>query len=222
MINLLDKPTKKEYRAARRNATWFRYVLLMSAVFVAVNIILVATFFYLENQKSIINKQITENTDRRKLQYGNTENQIKSIKSDLSIAKVILDNEMKFTKPIVAISRSIPGNCILETLSLTKQSIDAQANYNFRCKTTSAYPSYEDTILHLKTALEKSDQVFTSVNIVNSKRDGNEKSGIYIDYPFQIVMSAKLCKTPSTYNIPLIEPDPAKNIKGNTTCEAKN
>jgi hypothetical protein len=194
----------------------------MAAVFVAINIILAATFFYLENQKNNIEKEISENTSQRAIRYGKTEKDIKKIKNDLSVAKVILDNEMKFTKPIVAISRSIPGNCILETLSLTKQSIGVQTDYNFRCKTTSQYSTYEEVILQLKTALEKSTDVFTNVNIVNSKRDGNEIAGIYASYPFQITMSAKLCKSPSTYNMPLILPDSSKNVKGNASCQAEN
>lgn len=148
MINLLPPEEKRQLRAARTNTLLARYniVLLGAVVFLALATTIV--YFYLATTKASADQTVRENTTQT-AQYANVLTEAQQFRTNLSIAKQILDREIPYTTVILSIAQVIPSGIILDSLALDSEQFGSETQL-------SAYARDYDRALALKDALQDS------------------------------------------------------------------
>lgn len=155
MINLLPTERKAEIRAARVNVVVMRYLLFLVAGIGLVTFLLIATFFSLATAQRNANTRIEENKSQE-ASFAITKNEADQFRSDLAIAKAIIDNEVKYSALIYKISASLPSGVVLENLSVDSQTIGTNVVFSARARSTQA-------ALDLKTAFQNNTDLFSNV-----------------------------------------------------------
>jgi hypothetical protein len=137
MINLLPYDTKNEIRAARNNVTLMKYifVILVGVAFLAV----VADGIYtiLMSTKSSAESVIQSNQSKVDA-YTSSNNQAAALKNSLSNAKVILDQEIRYSEILTNIAALMPSGAVIENLNLTPDSFSKPTTLTIHAKSTDA------------------------------------------------------------------------------------
>lgn len=179
MINLLPPDTKRQLRAARSNRLLLRYNFLLIGAFVFLLAALGVVYMYLSNTKSVAEATITDN--RAKVSdYATIQAQANTFRQNLSSAKQILDDDISYTKVILAISKVLPSGVVLNTLSLDSK---AFGNPTTLAADVRDYP----TVLTLKNALQASN-LFSNVSIQSIT------GGVDGAYPLSVNLNVTILK----------------------------
>lgn len=178
MINLLSPEDKKQLRAARVNSLLLRYYLLGFLVFSASGLAL-AGGFYIADQNVQSARLAIDKTESDSQNYASVQQRSKEFENNLKVARQILAAEVVYSKMITDIANTIPSGTVLNSLSLTPETINKKINLSFRTK------DYDKGI-KLKTTLENSN-MFDDVSIVSITKKGQENSG---PYPTDVNISA--------------------------------
>ncbi len=155
MINLLPNEYKSEIRAARTNVLIVRYIILLLAGVVLIAGLLAATYFSLTLAQDAAKERVAEN-EKREAEFADTKKEADQFRSDLAIAKAIIDNEVQYSSLIYKISAVLPKNVILDSLSVDSQTIGTQVTFSASAKST-------NDALALKTAFENEKELFSNV-----------------------------------------------------------
>lgn len=179
MINLLPNERKSEIRAARINVILMRYVIFILAGIGLVAFLVLATFLSLATAQQNANNRIAEN-QVREATFADTKKEAEQFRSDLAIAKAIIDNEVKYSSLIYKISGSLPSGVVLDNLSVDSQTIGTNVVFSARAKSTQA-------ALGLKTAFENNTELFSNVYFQSiSFSDDNSQ------YPYSTSLNATI------------------------------
>jgi len=180
MINLLPPEEKRQLHAARANTLLIRYnvVLVVAAGILALGV--AVTYVYLNATKA--NAQQTINDNNAKVRsYADVQTQANQFRSNLSIAKQILDHDVTYTKIIIEIANLLPHGVTLENLNLDAQTFGTETVLIAKAKD---YAS----ALALKASFEKSS-LFTNVHFQSiSSGDANTP------YPFSVDLAVTIKK----------------------------
>lgn len=149
MINLLPPQDKRELQAARTNTLLIRYNILLIIAIGLMLLIAGSVSIYFSSAKTTSQAIIDENRSRVS-NYATIEKQATEFRSNLATAKKILDNEVVYTKVILAIAHTLPSGTVLDTLNLDS------ANFGKPMSITARVRSYADA-LRLKDAFQTSD-----------------------------------------------------------------
>lgn len=125
MINLLPPEQKRQLRAARTNTVLLRYNIALFSSIIFLGLALGFTYIYLSNTKS--NAEQVINTNKEKVSgYASVEAKAQQFRTNLTIAKQILDHEVAYTKVILEISHLLPSGVVLQNLSLDSQTFGTE------------------------------------------------------------------------------------------------
>lgn len=163
MINLLPPEEKRQLRAARSNTLLLRYNIFLMGAVVFLGLAIGVTYVYLSSTKANAEAVISENR-ARVASFADIQTQADTFKANLATAKQILDNEVIYTKVMLAISALMPSGTILDKLSLDSQTFGTETTLIAR--TT----SYENA-LRLKESFEKSP-LFANVHFQSINSGG--------------------------------------------------
>ena len=181
MINLLPPAYKKELRAARVNVVLRRYIIFQAIAIVLLAAMIAATFFVITMIKTNAEAEITSNQARAS-EYAGVETQAKQFQGNLSTAKTILDNEVRYTAVILAIAKNIPSGVVMGDLSLDAKTFGQPTSLTAKAKTY-------DGALQLKKSFEESG-MFTNVRLETVSASEDEKSA----YPVNIQINVTIQK----------------------------
>lgn len=179
MINLLPPEEKRQLRAARTNTLLARYniILLGAVIFLALATGIV--YLYLTSTKASADQTVRENATQTE-QYANVLADTEQFRSDLSVAKQILDREIPYTSVILSIAQILPSGVILDSLVLDSEQFGAETQLQ------AAARNY-DGVLALKDALQDSpffsDVHFQSVATVDDP-----------NYPLSVTINVTISK----------------------------
>ncbi len=148
MINLLPENEKRQLHAARTNTLLVRYNIGLFVAVVFLGIAMAFVYFYLGTAKATSEQTIADNKAKA-ASFASIESQAQLFRSDLAVAKQILDKEVSYTKVILAIANILPGGTILDKLSLDSE------NFGKPTVLAAQARSYE-AALSLKDAFQKS------------------------------------------------------------------
>ncbi len=164
MINLLPPDEKHQLRAARANTLLIRYniLLLVSIAFLGLAVAIV--YFYLFTTKTNAEQAIAQNTTKVS-DYSAIEAQTSQFRSNLAVAKQILDREVAYTKVILEIARLLPSGVILTTLNLDSATFGTET-------TLAAQAKDYASALALKDSFQKSP-LFSNVHFQNITADSS-------------------------------------------------
>ena len=179
MINLLSPEDKKQLRAARVNTILLRYYFLVVIIIAGAGGILAGGFYIADQNKNSSRVELSQ-AENDTADYTKIRQQSEEFANNLKVAKQILATEVVYSKMITDIASIIPAGTVLNSLSLTPDTISKKMELSFKTK------SYDQGI-QLKTALENSD-LFSDVSITNITSKGQEGEGAY---PTDVNISAK-------------------------------
>lgn len=185
MINLLPAEYKQQIRAARTNVLLRRYLILsfIAAGFLAVA--LAGAYFVMVTAKDSAAATLTANQQKAS-SFSAVEQQADSFRSDLSTAKTILDNQIYYSKAILAIAHALPPNIILGNLDLDVSTFGTPVSLSAKAK------SYNDA-LTLKDTLQASN-VFSNVRLESVSSGSGDTKGYPIDIKINVTIKKEITK----------------------------
>lgn len=176
MINLLPNTRKEEIRAARVNVILVRYtfILLLAAGFIFA--VLYTSYTVLQATKANAETLIASN-DTKAGVYSSTKEQVEQLSNQLSSAKGILDQEVRYSKLLVSIGQLMPDGTILDSLPIDTALIGGSPVQ------IKAYAKQSSDAITLQDRF-KSSSLFSNIDIQAT----NESGGID-GYPVVITMT---------------------------------
>lgn len=123
MINLLPDQRKTEIKAARVNVLLVRYTSLLVLGLAFIFGVLYVSYLVLAstNQSALA---IIESNDVKADVYKPTKDQVDALSASLTQTKVILDQEVLYSRVLVKLAQEMPAGTVLETLTLNESSFN--------------------------------------------------------------------------------------------------
>lgn len=173
MINLLPDAYKVEIRAGRVNVLLVRYIFLMLGGVILISGLLVGMYITLNVSAGNASNRLKEN-EARERNFAQTKKEAEAFRSDLTIAKSILDHDVRYSNLIYKISSAVPKGVILDSLNVDSQSLGASIVLN------ASATSY-DNALALKHKFETRTDLFSDVHFqdVSYNKDGGNPPYLY-------------------------------------------
>lgn len=129
MINLLPPVQQKEIRAAYANVLLLRYALLLVGAIVFLMVAFGITYLSLA-QTSQRADETKQQNEQQASGYAQTQAVATKLRSDLSSAKSLFDNEVLYSKVLVRFSGLLPSGSSVESLQLSDDIFTEPATIN--------------------------------------------------------------------------------------------
>jgi Tfp pilus assembly protein PilN len=181
VINLLPTEHKREIRAARTNVLLVRYIAILTTAFVVLGGLLAGAYVVLNVERDAAIATVKEN-EQRVASYQPVRLQAESYRTDLTIAKSILDQKASYTALIYKIANIIPSNVVLDDLVIDPRTFGSTVTLNASSK------SYDDAT-RLKDALKKNKEIFTNVQVISLRATETSEGAEQIEYPVKATLS---------------------------------
>lgn len=185
MINLLPPEDKRQISAARSNTLLLRYNIFLLGAVAFLFLAVAGVYFYLHTTKVTAEQTIRDN-ESKVAGFSTVKNQAEQFKTNLSIAKKILDNEVTYTSVILKISHLLPSGVVLDSLNLDSATFGTATTLTARAK------NYNDA-LALKSAFQDSD-IFSDVHFQSISSGSSSDSSGSSDYPVTVNLSVIIKK----------------------------
>ncbi len=176
MINLLATERKADIRAARVNVIIVRYtlILLLAAAFIMGAFYV--SYITLQNTKAGAEGQIAANEIKAGV-YSDTRQQVQALSDQLGEARATLDQEVRYSKLLIAIGQAMPAGTVLESLPLSSTTFNGTpVQIKAFAKTSAAAVTLQE---HLKAS-----PLFSSVSLQETKESGGVEG-----YPVVVTMT---------------------------------
>ena len=157
MINLLPDTRKEDIRAARANVILMRYTIM-----VALALAFLGGALYVSH--SVLKQTLTANqatiaaNDTKADVYAETKQEVDALSAKLTEAKSLLDQEISYSKFLIALGQITPAGTVLDNLTLSTD------NFNGTPLAVTAYAKSADEASKLQSQFQNS-QLFTQVNL---------------------------------------------------------
>jgi len=155
MINLLPDEAKKEIRAARTNIRLRNYLLMLGIGVIFLVGLCFAVYLALDGEKASAEAIINSNRSKS-TSYGSVEAQGNMLRTSLTTAKSILDQEVLYSKVITGIAALTPSGVVIDGLSLAPTTFGGPLSLQ-------VYAKSNEAALSLKEKFQSSP-LFSSVN----------------------------------------------------------
>ena len=184
MINLMPDEYKREIRAGRTNVLLVRYISILVVAVIVLGGLLVGAYLVLNTTQQIAEAKVAENQGRV-ADYNQVRAEADSLRSDLTTAKTILDNDVSFAKLIYKIADIVPPNVVLDDLDLDPKDFGSNATMNASAKTF-------DDATKLKDAFIRNNQIFTNVQLQTIR--AADSSNANEAYPVKVKLTVVINK----------------------------
>lgn len=144
MINLLPDDAKKEVRAARTNVKLVNYLIILGLGVIFLGGISTGVYFILLSNEADAKALVAENTSKSAT-FSSVRSDADTIRASLSSAKLILDNEVAYTKVMIGIAAVMPKGVVLEKLTLSPATFGTPTTIQAYAKTTAAALALKDS-----------------------------------------------------------------------------
>lgn len=182
MINLLPEDDKRQLNAARTNTLLVRYNIALIAAIAFAGLAMAIVYFYLNTAMATSRQTISDN-EAKATGYAAIQSEASVFRSNLAIAKQILDAEVAYTKVAVAIAGLMPTGTVLDKLNLDSSTFGTPTVLTAQAK------SY-DSALALKDAFQKSS-LFSDVHFQSITTGGTGEAN---GYPYAINLNVTIKK----------------------------
>jgi hypothetical protein len=183
MINLLPPDIKQEYTYAWRNARLIRWVFAFGFALVGLAIISVGGIFYLSQQASNYEEQVSTAQDSLQAQnQSQTVKQVTDISNNLKLTVQVLSKQVLYSQLLRQLATIIPNNATLSNLNLSQVqgAIDLTAN-------TTDYAAASQLQVNLA---DPANKLFTKADIVNISCSSDTSGGGNSKYPCTVTIRA--------------------------------
>ena len=181
MINLLPQSQRNELIAARTNSLLLRYIFVLIALIALLVVEMAVVYIFLNSTKATNELTVADNS-RKASTYSATRSQADTFRSNLVVAKNILDKQVPYTAIFRLLSNTMPENTIIDRISIDPSVFGSPTTVSIRAKT------YPDAI-KFRTNLN-SVSVFSNVNFQSISLQQDDKSG----YPYTSTFNVTFTK----------------------------
>lgn len=181
MINLLSDVRKDDIRAARANVIIVRYTALIALAFAFLCGALYVSYTLLQATMQA-NEAIIVSNDTKADVYNETREQVEALSANLSGAKAILDQEVRYSQVLVKMGQITPVGTVLDNLKLDTTS------FNGTPVEITAYAKSTAEASTLQTQFQGSP-LFSQVSLTST-----EASGGIDGYPVKILLNVTFNK----------------------------
>lgn len=182
MINLLADARKTNIVAARANTIITRYIAIILLAFAFMFGALYVSHSLLQDTMQSATALIDAN-DNKAAVYNDTEQQVQALSGQLSEAKGILNQEIRYSQVLVKIGQLMPEGTVLADLSLSTSAFSGGATQ------LKAYARSATEASALQTQLQSSP-LFSQVSL-----QGTDSSGGIAGYPVVVNLTVGLNRT---------------------------
>jgi len=182
MINLLPDEIKGEIKAGRANVILLRYNLLSLVAFTILAAFCLLFYVLLQSAQTHAVATSSNNTAKAST-LDNVRKAADDYRSNLLIAKQILNNSVNYTSTILEITKLIPKGVVLDNINISNGIVGQQTTFGAHALTYSAATD-------LKHSFENS-KLFSNVYF-QKLNDENKEGASPKPYPIAITISAKL------------------------------
>ena len=123
MINLLSPEERKQIKAARANSILMRYVVMSLIVVVIIVVELISSYFMLVFNQSASRETINDNQSKSSA-FSSVKSDAEKYRSNLRVAKYILDTQAPYTDILNAIAKRLPNGASLTGISSTRRLLE--------------------------------------------------------------------------------------------------
>jgi Tfp pilus assembly protein PilN len=176
MINLLPDDAKQQICAARTNIALIRYIIFLGFAVAFLVLIYSATYLLLVNIKAN-NEKLAETSQSKTTSSSSVKNQANILRTNLSTAKSILDQQLIYSDVIMGIAAALPPGIILETLSLNDSTFGTPIILTAHARSADDVPKIEENF--------QKSQLFSNYKLQSTTPDPDDSSG----YPITVSMS---------------------------------
>ena len=159
MINLLPDDKKAEIRAGRSNVTLLNYVILSLAGLGLLLLTVVFAYISLTVTRNEAQNRVDDN-GRDIAEYQKIQKSADSFRSDLGVAKQILNKDISYSNLLLSVAKVIPDGVVLDSLKLDQTTLGAPTVIN-------AHASSRTTALAFKSKLESNTDLFDDVKFTS-------------------------------------------------------
>lgn len=133
MINLLPQDQQREIRAARSNTLLLRYlILLVGALFFLVGALIV-TYISLSSTAQQADAAKVKN-EQAAVGFSETQRAATTLRSQLSAAKTLFDNEIRYSKVLLRLSALLPEGAAIKSFTIDDLSFAQPVTLNVLVK----------------------------------------------------------------------------------------
>ncbi|MFZ1301676.1 MAG: PilN domain-containing protein [Candidatus Microsaccharimonas sp.] len=180
MINLLPTDKKAEIRAARTNVILVRYIVILIMALVFILGAMYVSYTVLGLTKKSAEDTIASNNIEADV-YSSTKAQVTALSTSLAETRVILDQEIRYSKVFVNIGQLMPPGTVFEKLSLDDNA------FNGTPINTKVYAKTSADVIALRQNFQSSP-MFTGVNFQTVVETGGGIEG----YPVSVELTLTL------------------------------
>lgn len=181
MINLLPPNEKKQIVAGRANIILSRYVIILIFGIAFLGLFALAIYLLVTNIKTNAEDTLLQSSSKTN-SYSSVQAQAAVLRSNLTTAKLILDNEISYSSVIIRVAQILPAGVVLDGLSLSASTFGTPTTITAHAKTNAAAVAFKD-------ALQSYPAYFSNVSFQNLNTSSN--SG---DYPIVVVLNVTISK----------------------------
>lgn len=171
MINLLPPKLQNEIRAAHSNTLLLRYIILLICALCFMIGALAITYFTIVQAAERADTAKQQN-EQKAAGYLASQAEATKLRSDLSSAKTLFDNEIRYSKVITRFSSLLPDGAAVDSLQVDDASFSQPMNVPVRIRDRTAAEA-------LQNAFTSSPYV-TNVSISSVRTEGGSSAYPYI------------------------------------------
>lgn len=157
MINLLPYDQKAAIRAGRVNVILANYIIIALVAIALVAGIVVFAYVSLIVSRNNAQSRVDDNS-KEVQSYGSTKTDADAFRSNLAIAKQILDKGTNYSTLLLAIAKNVPSGVVLDSLSIDQKTLGTPLTIN-------AHARNKDAVLALKDQLASQTDLFSNVQL---------------------------------------------------------
>lgn len=133
MINLLDRETRTNLRAARRNVLLRRALGMLLIIGVLMTACYAVGYFILDNQAAAYRQEAAHYVPEKQ-KYTDTIKQAGTFNANLATAKKIMQSEFFFSNLLIIFSETLPKNTVLDSMNTTTSNLSQSVTFSIRTK----------------------------------------------------------------------------------------
>jgi Tfp pilus assembly protein PilN len=164
MINLLPDETKRQLHAARTNVILVRYTGVILIAFLFLVFIIVGSSLLLAQSKASADLLVESNSADASI-YGETQQTITELSSNLSGARALLDSRISYASFLRSLGSQMPAGTVIEAIELTPQSFTGSP------VTLKVFAESAEATVALREQLQSSAQ-FSNINLTSISENG--------------------------------------------------
>ncbi len=168
MINLLPQEKRSEVLASQSNTLLLRYCFATLGLAVLLMLLTGLVYMVLKSSQASTEQRLSQALSQT-VQYNEIQKEADEFRSNLAVAKTVLDSGTDYSRILITIAQELPPNVSLASINLSPDSLNSPMSLEINGEN-------ELDALSLKSAFERS-KIFKDAHIESINQKGQTDEG---------------------------------------------